>query len=175
MSHFEEAVAQVLKAEGGLLISDSEHGGGANFGVSLSTLRSHRKNEDLTLQDLAAMTIDEAREIYRERFWNQVCGDQIVGRLSAIAILDQAVNRGVVGVKNQISATLAARYNVVVAGQPVSKLIDAVNAIDDRQFFRRFICDCQHAYVTIATGDSKKAKWLKGWLVRTHNLLKLLV
>lgn len=174
MSHFKEAVEAVLKAEGGLLISDSEHGGGANFGVSLTVLQEHRKNKSLTLDDLKAMTIDEAKEIYRERYWNTICGDQIKGRLMAIALLDQAVNRGVSGTRAMLLKMLTKSFAKAPQDNWPS-LIETMNPFNDRVLFRRFICDAQHAYVDLAQASPKRIRWLKGWLTRTHNLLKLLI
>jgi len=176
MSHFDEAVAQVLLAEGGLLISDSEHGGGANFGVSLLVLQEFRKNPALTLEDLKALTVDEAKTIYRSMYWDRIGGDRIKGRLTAIAALDQAVNRGVAGLRAALIQTLSRRYFIPLEDDATFALLtEKLNQIEDRSFFRRFVCDIQHAYVDMAMRDPAKLKWLKGWLVRTHNLLKYLV
>jgi hypothetical protein len=174
MSHFEEAVAAVLKAEGGLLISDSEHGGGANFGVSLTVLQEHRKNKSLNLDDLKAMTVEEAKEIYRVRYWDAISGDMIKGRLMAIALLDQAVNRGVSGTRTMLLKMLAKSFNKQ-SEDKWPKLIETMNPFNDRILFRRFVCDAQHAYVDLALSSPKRMRWLKGWLTRTHNLLKLLI
>jgi lysozyme family protein len=174
MSHFEEAVAAVLKAEGGLLISDSEHGGGANFGVSLTVLQEHRKNKSLTLDDLKVMTVEEAKEIYRVRYWDAISGDMIKGRLMAIALLDQAVNRGSSGARNFVNTCLVKRFKRQQSSD-WEIIVSTINQIDDRIFFRRLVCDAQLEYVDLAINSSSKKIWLKGWLTRTHNLLKLLV
>lgn len=174
MSHFKDAVEAVLKAEGGLFISDSEHGGGANFGVSLTVLQEHRKDKSLTLDDLKAMTIDEAKEIYREKYWNVISGENIKGRLTAIALLDQAVNRGNGGARNLVNNCLVKRFKKQ-ASSDWDIIVDTINQIEDRLFFRRLVCDAQLEYVDLALASDNKKIWLKGWLTRTHNLLKLLI
>lgn len=176
MSFFDEAVEKLLAAEGGLLISDSEHGGGANMGVSLTVLQEYYKDPSLTLNDLIALTRDEAIEIYRTMYWNKILGDQILGRLSAIALLDQAVNRGLGGLRKQLVRTLVKHFKDDVQDiGPYDALIKRVNAIPDRVFMRRFVHDVELSYVDMAIRDPAKLKWLRGWLIRCHNLIKLLV
>lgn len=176
MSHFNEAVAEVLKAEGGLLIDPGEGGGGANFGITLTTLRTFRNDQGLTLVDLENLKKDEAELIYKALYWDKLGLDAITGRLSAIVIMDQAVNRGVGGVKTLLRECLNRRYGKQLpAGANFSDMLPLVNEIEDRSFFRRFVADAQLAYVEIATANPTKQKWLRGWLVRTHNLLKLLI
>jgi hypothetical protein len=57
----------------------------------------------------------------------------------------------------------------------MEKLIPEINKVADREFFRRFLADCQLEYVNIALRKADKMKNLRGWLIRTHNLMKLLV
>lgn len=173
--HFEIAFKYLLQAEGGLLISDSEHGGGANMGVSLTVLQEYFKDPSLTLENLKAMSVDTARNIYGTLYWNKMSLDLCIGELSAIVLLDQSVNRGLGGVKKALQFTLTNRYQRVVTDQDsFLTLLSHVNMVPDRQFFIQFISDAQDSYAQIAVDHPEKAKHLRGWLNRTQNLLKLL-
>lgn len=175
MSHFDAAIEEVLRAEGGLLIDPGEGSGGANMGVSLTVLREHRKNPKLTLEDLKNLTVDEAKEIYKEKYWDKLGLDQVQGKLSAILILDQAVNRGLGGVKDLLVKSLNYRSKTsFTKDTPMSEIIDVINTVPDRTFLRRTLGDAQWEYVEIAFNNPEKKRWLRGWLIRTHNLYKLL-
>jgi hypothetical protein len=54
--------------------------GGAQFGITLEELRIARNDKSLTADDLSKLTRDQAREIYRARYWNVLnCDDLPVG------------------------------------------------------------------------------------------------
>lgn len=176
MSHFEESLKLVLEAEGLYLESASEKGGGAMMGVSLETLREWRKDESLTLPDLQKLTADEAREIYRVRFWNRINGDDIKGRLTAIAMLDQAINRGVSGLRTALVAMLAGKQYKQLLDEPsYTQIVTVFNAHDDKKNLGEIIANAQHHYAQLAIEKPDKfLKWQHGWLNRTQALMRLL-
>lgn len=155
-----------------MLRDSGEGGGGANRGITLTQLREFRKNEALTLDDLEAMSEEEAKQIYREKFWDHMGLDGINGRLSALIIFDQAVNRGRSGVKKLLKITITKTWKRNFDDNVTwEQLINAVNDVEDRRFFCRFLCDAQLTYADMAKNDPDKMRWLKGWLIRTHNLM----
>ncbi len=176
MSHFFEAVDRVLKAEGGLLIDPGEGGGAANKGITLTTYRTYYNDQTLSIDDLRKLSEDEAKLIYRKLYWDKLELDRVSGKLAAILLLDQAVNRGISGCKKILREMLNKYYDSdLLEDSTTDKYIHAVNEIADREFFRRFIASIQLGYIEIAAAKPEKAKNLKGWMIRTHNLLKLLV
>jgi lysozyme family protein len=173
--HFEEAVTHVLIGEGGYLEASSEPGGCSMMGVSLTVLQEFRKDKKLTCKDLQKLEVDEAKLIYKKKYWDKMGLDAVPGKLSAIILLDQAVNRGVAGLKKQLVYTLNKRYAQTFADDAkFEDMLYVVSHIDDRAFFIQLVSDTQDAYVRIAKEHPEKASWLPGWLNRTQNLLKLL-
>ena len=83
MAEFEPAVKLVLAHEGGYVNNPDDPGGETNFGIS------KRSYPDV---DVAALTPEGAREIYRRDFWRY---DAIADQALANCLLDCAVNQGV--------------------------------------------------------------------------------
>lgn len=181
---FEAVINPLLEAEGGMRIHEQEPGGASNMGVSLVTLRKFRADPSLTHADLALLTRDEAKLIYKTLYWDLISGDLIKGPLTAHLMFDQVVNRGVEGLRALLVDCLNKRYQKTFTPDSFfSDLIAAANEIEDRAFFRRLLADAQHSYREIAFNKMQSGKWspelanetLRIWMIRTHNLMKLLV
>lgn len=184
MSNFDKVIDPLLKAEGGMRIHKDEPGGASNMGVSLIMYRAYYQNPNLTIADLGKMLVPEAKDIYRKLFWDQMMGDHIESALVAKLAFDQLVNRGISNFRMLVVECLVNRYNVAAA-TPQARWPDlwtCVNDIPERAFFRRLVADAQHSYREIAFDRIETGTWtpeeanatLKVWMVRTHNLLKLL-
>ena len=75
----------VIRREGGFVARDGRSGAPANFGIN------QRANPDV---DVAKLTEDRARQIYRERYINPIV--EVVGQVPALeAVIDFGVNAGV--------------------------------------------------------------------------------
>lgn len=84
ISGFDASVEAVLQAEGGY-VADDAGAGETNFGINI------RANPDVDVRNL---TRDQAKEIYRRRYWDAIGADALPPELQAIAF-DAAVNQGV--------------------------------------------------------------------------------
>lgn len=184
MSHFDAVIEPLLDAEGGLRIHEQEPGGASNHGISLVTFRKFENNQNLQIADLAGLTREGAKPIYKALFWNPIDGDSLKSVLAAKLHFDQAANRGVEGFRTLLINCLNSRFKCSFPeGTDYAKLNEVVNTIPEREYFRRLLADAQHSYVKIAFGKLTSGKWsvavtnetLRIWLIRTHNLLKLLV
>jgi len=82
---FEAAVELILKHEGGYVNHPNDPGGETNFGIA------KRSYPDL---DIAKLSKNDAKRIYKEDFWDKVRGDQMPGGI-ALMVFDAAVNKGV--------------------------------------------------------------------------------
>jgi len=82
---FEAAVELILKHEGGYVNHPEDPGGETNFGIA------KRSYPDL---DIAKLSKNDAKRIYKEDFWDKVRGDQMPGGI-ALMVFDTAVNMGV--------------------------------------------------------------------------------
>lgn len=114
----EQAIADVLRAEGGYVNDPSDRGGETNMGIS------SRSYPD---EDIAGMTTDRASEIYGTDYWDAADIDSLPPESRGIA-MDSAVNQGVGftrgmlqetgGDFDKIKAARDARYNSILENDP---------------------------------------------------------
>lgn len=82
---FEKAVELILKHEGGYVNHPDDPGGETNFGIA------KRSYPDV---DIAKLTENDAKRIYKEDYWDKVRGDQMPAGI-ALMVFDTAVNMGI--------------------------------------------------------------------------------
>lgn len=85
-------LAQVLRHEGGFVDDPDDPGGATNFGITQTTLATWR-GHDVTADDVAALTRDEALDIYRHLYVAEPGLDRLPALLRPVMI-DAAVNHG---------------------------------------------------------------------------------
>ena len=84
-SSFKPAVERVLRAEGGYVNDPADPGGETKFGISKAAYPA---------LDIAALTEDDARLIYRRDYWEACRCDLLPAPLDWL-VFDAAVNQGV--------------------------------------------------------------------------------
>lgn len=82
---FEKAVNLILKHEGGYVNHPDDPGGETNFGIA------KRSYPDV---DIAKLSENDAKAIYKEDFWDRVKGDDLPAPI-ALMVFDTAVNMGI--------------------------------------------------------------------------------
>ena len=102
MAEFDAAVNYILKWEGGYQENENDLGGATNFGISLNfliNLSDHSKYPFLKLpiniDTIKQLTIDQAKEIYFNEFWQAAPFQQLTNQDQANYIFDMAINMGV--------------------------------------------------------------------------------
>lgn len=90
--NFEACLKHILKWEGGYVDHPKDPGGATNLGITLATLARYR-GRAVTKRDVRALTVAEARRIYRKDYWNEVKGDELPQGLDLVA-LDGGVTSG---------------------------------------------------------------------------------
>lgn len=92
-SSYNAALARLLAHEGGYTNHPSDPGGPTNFGITIADYRKYVK-AGATAPDVRTMTADEAKTIYRARYWDaQRCDDLPAG--VDYAVFDYGVNSGI--------------------------------------------------------------------------------
>ena len=86
MGDFHRCIDRILAEEGGLSDHPADPGGLTNYGIS------QRAYPQL---DIAALTLDAAKALYRRDYWQPLHGDQLPSGFDLL-MLDCAVNQGVV-------------------------------------------------------------------------------
>jgi len=90
---YDSALTRLLAHEGGYTNHPADPGGPTNFGITIADYRRYVK-PDATADDVRAMPADEAKAIYRKRYWDaQRCDDLPAG--VDYALFDYGVNSGV--------------------------------------------------------------------------------
>lgn len=144
---FEQAVAMVLKHEGGYVNDARDPGGETRFGIS------KRAYPDV---DILRLTEDEAKAIYRRDYWDTLRPDEIPEEL-AICLFDCAVNMG----RDKAIRLLQRACGVAQDGVMGGNTIAAANRLVDPVV--RFSAERIIAYTGIRGFDT----FGKGWLRRT--------
>lgn len=91
--NYEESLRRVLASEGGYTNHPSDPGGPTNFGITIGDYR-HYVNPSATAADVRAMKVDEAKTIYRARYWDAQRCDELPSGVD-YAIFDYGVNSGI--------------------------------------------------------------------------------
>jgi lysozyme family protein len=92
-SSYDEALRRVLAHEGGYTNDPSDPGGPTNFGITIFDYRKYVK-PGATAADVRAMKADEAKAIYRKRYWDALACDALPSGVD-YAVFDYGVNSGV--------------------------------------------------------------------------------
>jgi lysozyme family protein len=90
--NFGRCLELVLQHEGGFVDHPADPGGATNKGITIKTYRSFF-GEDKTVEDLKNIKDSEVATIYRNGYWDKVCGDMLPLGLDYV-VFDAAVNSG---------------------------------------------------------------------------------
>jgi lysozyme family protein len=91
--NFNTALKHLLVHEGGYTNHPSDPGGPTNFGITIHDYRKYIK-KDGTASDVRSMSIDDAKRIYKEKYWDVQKCDQLPSGVD-YAVFDYGVNSGV--------------------------------------------------------------------------------
>lgn len=163
--NFLDALDFVLKKEGGYVNHPADRGGPTNYGITQKTYEQWLGRK-VTADDIRLMPLSHAQQIYFERYWKPVGGDAIKNFGIALALFDQAVNRGVSTVIKQAQAILGVTQDGVMGNQTLAKL----NAANPNDFLMAFIQRAEQSYRAIVERNPSQAVFLKGWLNRINSL-----
>lgn len=92
LRNFERAQEIIREFEGGFVNDPKDPGGATNFGITKKTLEAWRKRP-VTVAEVAAMTYDEAKQIYFAEYWSKSSCDAMPGPL-ALPVYNVTVHAG---------------------------------------------------------------------------------
>ncbi|GEM_PF-650377 len=149
---FEEAYAFVRRWEGGYVHDPDDPGGATNMGITQGTYDAWRREKGLPPQDVRALTPEEARAIYLERYWASSGAATIPSPALAMIHFDTAVNMGVGRAREFLQ-------RIQEGGRSSPR--EMVEAYLDLRLNR---------YLEIADQYPSQRKFLAGWLNRLRDL-----
>ena len=84
MGDFHRCISVILGEEGGIANHRKDPGGLTNYGIS---------QRSYPTLNIAALTLDDAKAIYRRDYWNPIRGDELPSGLD-LTLFDSAINQG---------------------------------------------------------------------------------
>ena len=90
---YDESLRRLLAHEGGYTNDPADPGGPTNFGITIFDYRKYVK-PDATAADVRAMKVDEAKAIYRAKYWDAQRCDELPAGVD-YAVFDYGVNSGI--------------------------------------------------------------------------------
>lgn len=140
-NNFNDCLTRLLKDEGGYSNDPNDSGGATNYGITIADYRKYI-NKNGTSLDVRNMKIDDAKKIYKTKYWDALDCDNLPNGVD-YSCFDYGVNSGLGRPKKDL---------VKFKDLTGDALIDAIN--DERMAFLR----------TIGVGHN--AGFLRGWTNR---------
>jgi lysozyme family protein len=145
--NFNSCLNKVLQDEGGYSNDPSDSGGPTNFGITLGDYRLHI-NPQGTADDVKKMNINDAKNIYRSKYWDALDCDSLSSGVD-YTVFDYGVNSGLQRPRKALE-----RFKSLKSIQ----LIDAIN--NERTAFLQ----------GLAASRPKDQKFLNGWMNRVSRV-----
>ena len=164
MANFDPAFEEMIHNEGGYQLTDisGDRGGKTYAGISQ---KYHPDWAGWALADAHAGEEQLAplvQAFYKEKFWDQVGGDDITDQQVAASIFDFAVNGGIPVASRLAQGIVGANVDGMIGQQTVGK----INEYDSELFLAKFALAKIQRYAKICTNDSGQKKFLLGWINR---------
>jgi lysozyme family protein len=158
---FDAAQPLIEKWEGGFSNDPRDPGGATNMGITQETLARWR-GRPVTVDDVRALTRDEARQIFREFYWKPLRGDEL-----PLPIAQLAYNTAVLSGLDRAVRVLQTALNrqgkpAAIDGEIGTRTIAHAMTADRR----RLVDDYAEIYEAYLRGLPAFATFGRGWLNR---------
>lgn len=164
--NYVDAINQVLNVEKGFVNHPNDRGGPTNFGITQKVYETF-KGRSVSLVEMMNMPKADAIAIYKKNYWDKIGGDKIKLYSVAYAIFDQAVNRGVSAAIKQAQKIAG----VLPDGLAGPTTLNAINAIFEGDFLKKYFDESLRAYESIVNNDPTQKTFLNGWRNRVSHLI----
>lgn len=161
---FHDALALVLREEGGYVDDARDPGGATNLGVTARTWHAW-SGKPASCATMRALTPAKVAPLYKAWFWDKVAGDTLPLAL-ALPVFDCAVNMGPPAASGMLQAVVGAP-RTAGAGEAMVRAVRAyVSGIGLAKLIIRFGDARREHYRTLPTFPV----FGKGWLVRIERI-----
>lgn len=168
--NFKDCLTETLKWEGGYSNHPSDPGGKTQWGIIQRVYNSYLRLKGQTPKDVRKIKRHEMEEIYKEFYWDKICGDKLPIGLD-LAVFDFTVNSGPVQAVKELQRTLNALEGrkLTVDGHFGGATLDAATSMHDLSATIR-------AYMDRRGGFFQRLKTFgtfgKGWMRRNEGIRK---
>lgn len=160
-----QSLIDVLDSEGGWTQSPAEPGGASNWGISMTTWTDYCKNTNKpvpTLDDLKALTIDQASDFYEEIWANAINFSQLPVGVD-YRLLDISVNLGLTGGINLLQGVLDIPTTSKVDGTTMLALTSYQN---NTRLAETLIMALGDAWLANKKQSANWSTYALGWTIR---------
>jgi lysozyme family protein len=170
----DDIVAQVLRYEGGYTNHPDDHGGPTNFGITALDLGAWRQlGRKATPSEVAAMTRDEAVQIYRKRYIADPRFDQIPDMNLRMIVVDGGVLFGVAWAAKRLQQALGVTPIDGRVGPATIQALTAAGVVP--RDVAKSVLGLRFKAIGAILGDDKsktQVVFAAGWINRAVDLLK---
>lgn len=158
MSRFDDCLAFALQWEGGYVNDPDDAGGATNQGITQRVYDAWRADHELPMQEVRRMSAWERDSIYRERYWDRVCGEHLPAPVDLV-VFDAGVNSGPTRAAKWLQELVGADADGLIGPQTL-KLV----AQQDPYELAAAFCECRLRFVReLAQRKPSQQKFLRGW------------
>jgi lysozyme family protein len=174
MSNFDIAIKTILNHEGRYVNDPQDPGGATNFGISLRFLKATGDLElgdldhdgDIDSNDIKAMSINQAIELYKKYWWDKYNYEKIINQVLAIKLFDLAVNMGQKQAVICLQRAIRALHGTPLIEDGIlgPKTIYNVNLLNTQALLSSLKSEAAGFYRSL-----NKPKYINGWLNRAYS------
>lgn len=159
MADFHKAFSKTVGHEGGYVFDNDDPGGETNYGIS------KRSYPDL---DIKGLTLDRAKDIYRNDYWLKLKCDEIDDQALAAELFDFGVNAGLrQSVKTAQKAVALLWKDIKIDGKIGPQTVGALKGYKDPV---RLVIAMKSLramyYIELVRRKPALRKFIGGWLMR---------
>lgn len=173
--NFTFAFSYLIQDEGTRFVNDPRDSGGpTKFGITMVSYSAFL-GRPVTLGEMEELSIVNAENFYRRRFWGPLQCDKINDQSVATCLFDSAVLYGpntAILLAQRALSTLGATLKF--DGLPGDKTTAALNAATRAAFISAFVEQVMIRINNVIAGDEKNERFRVGWTNRATRLLSLL-
>lgn len=161
MNKFDRAMKFVLRWEGGYSNHENDPGGETSFGIA------KRSHPDV---DIANLTEEGAKKIYREDYWNKIHGDDLPPAI-ALAVMDYAVNSGTRRAARTLQQVIGAGIDGDIGPKTLKKMNAAVDKRGGKKIAQDIVMERAIFLSSLVKNKPTMLVFLTGWMKRTHQCM----
>lgn len=164
----DDIIDGILEREGGFVNRREDRGGPTKFGVTIRTLSSWR-GRVATVDDIAALTAEEARAIYWSQFFARPGLRGVLDVPLRALLLDCAVNHGPGDAIRWLQRALRV---APVDGVLGPQTLNALDASDKRRVYLSVCAQRVRRYGDLITRQPSQAIFASGWMNRAAGFIE---
>jgi lysozyme family protein len=175
VNSFDQAIVYVLKNEGGYTYNVHDGGGPTNHGITESDYALF-KGHPVTPDEVKNMPIEDAKAIYKAKFWNTRMA-QLNPKVATV-IMDWGVLHGTQNSRQLAQTTanlLGANPTIFVDGILTEECVQAINQIDPDKFIEKYSEEVKNFLDARVRLHPSQRVFLVGWNARADRMKTLIV